>query len=71
MRVARIIYVNFLESMCYVKRLRSVLISNSLGVQSVKRDTPHTIRIQWYKDIAAGQIILKEANLIMLATEHK
>ncbi|MFA5362511.1 MAG: hypothetical protein WC335_04605 [Candidatus Omnitrophota bacterium] len=51
--------------------LMQPLISNALGVQNVQRDTPHTIAVRWYKDTAAGNIILKEANLVILATERK
>ncbi|MDD2702440.1 MAG: hypothetical protein PHC33_00285 [Candidatus Omnitrophica bacterium] len=51
--------------------LMQPLISNALGVQNVKRDTPHVIEVRWYKDAAAGNIILKEANIVILATERK
>ncbi len=51
--------------------LMQPLISNALGVQDLKRDTDHEIEIRWYKEKPAGTIVLKETNLIVLATERK
>lgn len=46
------------------------LISNVIGVNEVSRG-PHTIELKWYKDTNAGRIILKEANMIVTACEHR
>jgi hypothetical protein len=52
------------------------LISNVLEISNVKKNSgpgdKHTIEVKWYKDQdAKGTIVLKQANLMALAVEHK
>ncbi|MDD3234131.1 MAG: prepilin-type N-terminal cleavage/methylation domain-containing protein [Candidatus Omnitrophota bacterium] len=46
------------------------LISNVVGVNNVPPGE-HTVSVQWYKDTGAGDISLKEINVIVVAFEHK
>lgn len=45
-------------------------ISNVVGLSGISADTNHTIQIKWKKDTAAGNIKLKEANIIIVSTER-
>ena len=49
------------------------LISNAVALTEERSLTPgeHTIEIKWYKDTTAGRISLRNANLIIIATEKK
>lgn len=47
------------------------LISNVVGIENVTGDEDHSLQIRLYKDTAGGDIIIKEANLIVIATEHR
>ena len=46
-------------------------ISNVIALSGVGADTNHTIQIKWRKDTSAGNIRLKEANLIIVSTERQ
>ncbi len=45
------------------------LISNVVGVQHVSAKEPHTLSLRWKKDTNKARIKLKEANIIVVATE--
>lgn len=46
-------------------------ISNILAIDNVKPNERHTLEIRWRKDTSQGRITLKEANLIIIATERQ
>jgi len=46
-------------------------ISNVVALSGVSADRNHTIQIKWKKDTAAGNIRLKEANLVIVSTEKQ